>query len=609
MPETFHFLQPLWFWALLPVVLVLWLVHKPGEQNTAWRRVCDAGLLPHLLTRPGSTDSQLPLWLLGIGWLLAVIALADPVWEQQPQPVFRNEAARVVVLDLSNSMLSPDLKPSRMVRARYKVADVLNQDMDGQIGLVVFAGNAFVVTPLTSDAETIRALLNPLEPALMPSQGSRVDLGLQKAGQLLRQAGLRQGDILLVSDGYDGPRALDAAAELRQQGYRVSVLGVGTAAGAPIPVSGGGFLRDSRGEIVLPSLDQSAMQALAAAGGGSYATISNSDTDVKRLLKASAPGLDEVVASNDHSTDVWRSNGPLIILMLLPLAALAFRRGWLLMVLVTLSVTISMPQPAMALGWDDLWLRPDQQAARALQAGDPDQAARLADDPALRGTAAYQAGDYEQAVDAFTGSSGVDADYNQGNALAKLERYEEAIAAYDRALATQPGMADAEHNKAEVEKLLEKEQQKEEKSQKDQKDQQGQKDQQNEAGEQGADQQQSADGNQDDSSEQSEEQESSAAEEGEQQEGAAGEQQQSADEESAEAGQQSAPQGGEDGQEQGDQPAETAEANPLDSEEKQAAEQWLRRIPDDPGGLLRRKFLYQYRQQAQGVDTGDQQAW
>ena len=605
MPETFHFLQPLWFWALLPALLVLWLLHKPREKNTAWRRVCDAGLLPYLLTRPGSSTSQLPLWLLGTGWLLAVIALADPVWEQQPQPVFRNEAARVVVLDLSNSMLSPDLKPSRMVRARYKVADILNQNLDGQIGLVVFAGNAFVVTPLTSDVETIRALLSPLEPALMPSQGSRVDLGLQKAGHLLRQAGLRRGDILLVTDGYDGQRALDAAAELQQQGYRVSVLGVGTDAGAPIPVSGGGFLRDSRGEIVIPSLDQSALQALAAAGDGGYATISNSDADIKRLLITSAPGLDEVVASNDHSTDVWRSNGSVIILMLLPLAALAFRRGWLLMALVTISATISMPQPAMAIGWEDLWLRADQQAARALQAGDPDQAARLATDPALRGTAAYQAGDYEQAVDAFTGSSGIDADYNQGNALAKLERYEEAIAAYDRALATRPGMADAEHNKAEVERLLkqqeqQQEQQKDQKKQKDQKDQQDQQDQQR---------QQDQQGQQDEAGEQGEEQDASAAEQGEQQEEAAGEQQQAADEEGAEAEQQSAQQDGEDGTEPGDQQAETAAANPLDSEEKQAAEQWLRRIPDDPGGLLRRKFLYQYRQRAQGADADDQQAW
>jgi Ca-activated chloride channel family protein len=606
-PEAFHFLQPLWFLALVPALLLLWFLHQPAMKETAWRRVCDAGLLPHLLTRPDASASQLPLWLLGFGWLLVVIALADPVWEKQPQPVFRNEAARVVVLDLSNSMLSPDLKPSRLVRARYKVADILGQHPDGQTGLVVFAGNAFAVTPLTSDAETIRALLDPLEPALMPSQGSRVDLGLQKAGQLLRQAGLPRGEILLVTDGYNGQRAIDAAGELKQAGYRTSVLGVGTAAGAPIPVTGGGFLRDGQGEIVMPLLDQQALRALASAGGGSYATISTSDTDIQRLLLQSAPGMADVVASNDHSTDIWQSHGSLLVLLLLPLAALAFRRGWVMMLLVTVSATLSTPQPAMAVGWDDLWLRPDQQAVRALQAGDPEQAAQLADDPALRGTAAYQAEDYEQALDAFAGSTGTDADYNQGNALARLQRYEEAIAAYDRALTSKPGMADAVHNRAEVEKLLQQQQQQEQEQKEEQQQEQGDQQQGDQQGEQDESQGDRAEGEQQ-QGEQGTEQE--AGQDGEQTEQQAEQQAEGSESNKESEGEQQAEQQRADtAGEEGDQQAEAAEANPLDSEEKQAAEQWLRRIPDDPGGLLRRKFLYQYRQQSQGTVAADEQAW
>jgi Ca-activated chloride channel family protein len=590
MPESFHFQQPEWFWVLIPVLILLWLLRQSGEQSSAWRKVCDARLLPYLLDKPADSRFYLPLWLLAIGGLLAVIALADPVWEQQEQPVFRNEAARVIVLDLSNSMLSPDLKPSRLVRARYKVADILQQNLDGQTGLVVFAGDAFTVSPLTHDVDTIQALLSPLEPALMPAQGSRVDLGLQQAASLMQQAGIQQGNILLITDGFDGQRALDAAQQVSQNGYRVSVLGVGTDTGAPIPTGRGGFLRDQQGEIVVPALEQAALRKLAAAGGGDFTAISSSDHDIDYLLSRMSSQSGKGAQESGMSTTVWQSNGPWLAVLLLPLAALAFRRGWLLMLV---GGTVSAPQPALALGWDDLWLRADQQAARALQAGEPEQAAQLARDPALRGTAEYKAGNFDAALDAFATQADVDAEYNQGNALAQLQRYEDAIEAYDRALEQQPEMADALHNRAEVEKLLQ--QQKQEQQQEQQDQQQGQQDQdgdeqqgaQNEPGEQG-------------------EQEDSEAQ---QADASSAEEQADADEESQEDSQQSAE--AEEEESEGEQAAKqqaVAEAEPLDSEEQRAAEQWLRRIPDDPGGLLRRKFLYQYKQRA-GRSTSEQQAW
>ena len=138
-------------------------------------------LLPLLLDDQKTQRSRIPLWLLSLGWLLAVLALADPAWEQQPQPLRQTGTSRVIVLDLSRSMLAPDLKPSRLVRARFKVEDILAHDAEGQTGLVVFAGDAFTVSPLTRDADTIRAQLRALDPSIMPSQGSRADLGLLKA--------------------------------------------------------------------------------------------------------------------------------------------------------------------------------------------------------------------------------------------------------------------------------------------------------------------------------------------------------------------------------------------------------------------------------------------
>jgi len=653
MPESFHFLHPQWFWLLLPLPVLLWLWRDPGRAGPAWERVCDRALLPFLLVQPGGRTSRLPRWLLAAGWLLGVLALADPVWEQQPQPVFRSQEARVVVLDLSLSMLAADLAPSRLERARYKVADILRQSREGQTGLVVFAGDAFAVAPLTSDTDTILALLPPLEPALMPVQGSRVDLGLQQAAQLLQQAGLGRGEVLLVTDGFTGREALDAAGQLKAAGYRVSVLGVGTAEGAPLPDGRGGYVRDAQGTIVVPALEASDLRELAAAGGGRYVAIRTDTADIDQLLLDGAPHPGAAVENTGLQTDVWQSRGPWLVLLLLPLAALVFRRGWLLALVLLVGGGTLAPPPAMALGWDDLWLRADQQAARALQDGAPEAAAQLARDPLLRGTAEYQAGAYQQAVDTFAETSGADAHYNQGNALAQLGRYEEAIAAYDRALAAQPGMEDAEHNKALLEQLLQQQQQQQQQEQQEQQQQEQQQQEQEQQDDKQSGQQSDADdqqqqqdpgqsGQQADSADQSGAQAEQQADEASQESSGAASQQEkprsdaASDEQAGaqdeqlpeESGpgarrddhEQELPEQGETGNAQpqtddageeaaGEVADSTAVPADLDSEEQQALEQWLRRIPDDPGGLLRRKFLYQYRQRAGASPGSEQQAW
>jgi Ca-activated chloride channel family protein len=694
MPETFHFQHPEWFLLLLPLLLLWWRVRRPGVHDSPWRRLCDARLLPYLLVNRADRAGRLPAWLLAGGWLLTVIALADPVWDRQPQPVFRSQDARVVVLDLSNSMLAADLPPSRLVRARYKVADILDRSPDGQTGLVVFAGDAFTVAPLSNDTDTIRSLLQPLEPGLMPVQGSRVDLGLTQAMELLTQAGQARGDVLLITDGYTGKDALQAARTLHAAGYRLSVLGVGTAAGAPLSDGQGGYLRDASGNIVMPQLDTDALRELAAAGGGHYAGISGTDQDIRYLLADLSGSLSRESERTDLTTNTWQSRGPWLVLLLLPLAALVFRRGWLLVLVLQVGTGMGLPRPAMALGWDDLWLRPDQQAARSLQAGAPAEAAQLAKDPGLRGTGAYLSGDYEQALTAFAATGGPDGDYNQGNSLAQLGRYEEAIAAYDRALAAQPDMEDAVYNKAQIEKLLQQQQQEQQQAAGQQKQEQDQQ-QSGEQQEQGQDQQPSAE-----QQEQGQNQQPSAEQQeqgnDQPQSGSQQAQQQSAEpQEQGEGQQQEQQPGGQAGQGAQDSPSSTSdqeqasqppspdrpEAGPetpeaaaggfphseadtapenqenspasdvaaegddqdnedqqeaateqqqgvmpgeeeiqasspapaktaaLDSEEQQAAEQWLRRIPDDPGGLLRRKFLYQYRQRAGAPVSREAQAW
>ncbi len=686
MPEQFHFLQPLWLLSLIPLALLVWRLRHAATGDNPWLRIIDARLQALLLSGQNQGRNRSLLWLLGLGWLLAALALANPVWEKQPRPLYQTSAARVIVLDLSRSMFDRDLKPSRLARARFKIEDILARNEEGQTGLVVFAGDAFTVTPLTRDVDTIRALLKSLDPDLMPVQGSRADLGLQKAGELLQQAGLTNGQILLLADGVSGDKARRAAARLRKKGYRVSVIGVGADKPEPLTDAQGRLLHTRDGKLILPQLETTALKAVAEAGGGRYRNFSSSDADIKAVLD-STPLNTENPISNDMQGQDWKARGPWLVILLLPLAALAFRRGWLLSLVLLVGV-LSPPQPAMAADWVDLWQRPDQQAAKALAKKDYEQASKVANDPLQRGSAEYRRGNYTEALEAFSQAKGVTADYNRGNALAKIGRYKEAIAAYDAALKAAPNMEDALANKAAVEALLRQQKQQNRDQQNKQgqqgkqnsKDKQGQQgkqnsqdkqgqqgkqnsqDKQSQQGQQNSQDKQSQQGKQNSQDKQSQQgQQNSQDKQGQQgkqnskdkqgrqgkqnsqdKQGRQGKQnsqdknqqkngkadenqfanaanalkkkdgeKKSAAEKEAEQKQNKRRKdvGGKSQAKQPQADGQPARAESLSSEEQMAAEQWLRRIPDDPGGLLRRKFLYQYQQRAQRDGTGSHQPW
>ncbi len=650
MLESFHFIHPLWLLALLPLGLLAWQAFLPGNGDNPWRRVVDAPLLSLLMEARAPAAMRGAGWLLAIGWVLAVLALANPAWEREPQRVFQTTAGRVIVLDLSRSMNATDLAPSRLARARYRIEDVLAQSTEGQTGLVVYAGDAFTVAPLTRDANTIRALLKALDPSIMPAQGNRADLGLLKAGELLNHAGSSAGQVLLVADGVDPDNAAaaeQAAAKLRNQGYRVSVLGVGTDGGARATGVQDEVAMEGAGNPARARLDETTLRSLAKAGAGDYERISTSDDALKRLLND--PGL--IHASDATTSDVnmpfWKERGPFLVLLLLPLAALAFRRNWLLGGLLLIGLS-SPSQQVMASTWDDLWRRPDQQAASALAAGDYASASRIAKDPGRLGAAEYRLGNYQKAATSFANADGADAAYNLGNSLANLGRYQEAIAAYDKSLKEQPDNADAIANKAAIEQLLKKRQQEQKdssaaqnqaKSSPANQDAQPKQDASAKQDQGTGSQQKSTQGNASQSDGASKKNtsdkdaSSSAAGQGAQQgddrstappsDGQSGspprDDVQSAKDakpptradNSAKAGGTGAvpfreDQGKPADDRQSDRPARAASAvQAPNSEEQMAAEQWLRRIPDDPGGLLRRKFLYQYRQRAQNAQNNE----
>jgi len=454
MPPDLHLVRPLWLLALIPLALVVWRLLRRGASGDVWSSLVDAHLLPHLLVGGAARARRRSLGLLALGWLLGVVALAGPVWERLPQPVYRALAYRVIALDLSPTMNARDLTPSRLARARFKVQDLLKRAVEGQTALLAYGSEPYVVSPLTTDSATIAAQVPSLETSLLPVSGDRrADLALAKAGELLRQGGASNGEVILVTDGLDHPAAaLQAARELRREGFSLSVLGVGTSKGAPVPGADGGFLKGASGAILMPKLDRDALAALARAGGGRYVGLTPDDRDVRALIPPEHLHQMRQAKPQDTRSDQWREEGPWLLLALLPIAALGFRRGWLSPLLLLLA--LSPPRPAQALGWNDLWLRPDQQAAGLMAAGKPADASREFKRPDWRAAAHYQAGDYKQALAALDAVGARASDYNRGNTLARMGRLKDALAAYDRALAGNPEDADARFNRDLVSRLL-----------------------------------------------------------------------------------------------------------------------------------------------------------
>lgn len=440
----FEFLRPGWL-LLGPVGIaaIVWLWRRSSGTST-WRRYGDAQLLDRVLVPLGGSGWQ--GWaLLSLGVALAAVALAGPSWERALTSSLRPAHTRVVVLDLSRSMDAQDATPSRLGVAIDKVREILERSQGLQVGMVVFAGAAFPLAPLTTDARTLIHYLDILETSVIPVQGSRPDLGLETAGEILRKGGALTGEVILISDGYRGHRVYDSAVTLFAAGFPVSVIGVGTEKGTTIPALGGIPLRDLAGDIVVVPTYFAQLEEIARAGGGRFSRATDDNDDLDRVLMA--PELwENSVDDPDRRLSVPRDGGPWVVLLLIPLAAFAFRRGWLLV--VPLAVSLSMVPAPVEAAWYD-WLRgADYRAKQALLAGDAEKAARIANDPLLAGAAYYRLGEYGLAAAAFAQSASAIGYYNQGNALAKLGRLREAVAVYDQALALDPGLADARLNQA-----------------------------------------------------------------------------------------------------------------------------------------------------------------
>ena len=582
--QDFHFLRPMWLLAAIPAILLVGVMWRVNSNVTAWDKAIDKNLLPFLLDRSKNAAQRTPLLMLLFAWILSTLSMAGPVWEELPQPVQKREDALVIVLDLSLSMFAPDHNPSRLDLAKRKLRDILALREEGQTALVVYAGDAHTVTPLTDDVVTIDALVPSLSPNIMPLFGSDPIPAIDMAISLLDDIESSDGRILLITDGISGfDQEQLITDQMRDTGYELLVMGVGTEEGAPIRTSDGSFLTDQNGAMVVPTLNRNVLQSLVNRVDGRYHDIQLSDADLAYLLTENTLLDNEELTEVEEEFDVWNEAGPYLLLLVLPLCALSFRKGWLFTTFLAFVINLHLPSKnAMAFEWIDLWKTKDQQAAEAFANENHELAASLFEQTGWRGAANYRAKNYESAIASFSTADTADGHYNRGNALALAGNLPEAIGAYDIAISRDPEHSDAIYNKEIVEQLLEEQE-----------------------SEQGENQEGENQENQSEQNSQSESQEQNQNSENQDQESQEGNEEQQQNEQQNEAPEE------QESSESNSEQNTPSESSNEEFEDQQALEQWLRRIEDDPGELLRRKFRYQYRQRqlngtANSIQNGGQ---
>ncbi|WP_296249560.1 VWA domain-containing protein [Pseudomonas sp. UBA4194] len=573
-----YWFRPGWLLALPVLAWLLWRLWHRQKRAGRWQLLLPPAFHGVLLSGGSGRASKLPWVVLGLGWLLAVLALLGPSWQRLEQAGHTPIDPLVVVVELTPEMLATDVAPNRLEQARRKLLDLLEIRRDAQTAIVVYAGSAHVLVPLSDDLGTSRNLLEALKPSIMPLVGQRADLGVRRALTLLDQAGQGQGRILLMTSQLDDAERQGIAKRLESQSPQLLILGIGTRDGAPVKQENGEFLKDAQGGILLPRLDSAALRQFAGSVGGLYRQARMDDLDLRNLGLLDGP---RSLRDNGKTVqlDSWADQGYWLLLPLLLLAAVAGRRGWLFCLPLLL---LGAPQPSYALDFEDLWLRPDQQGQRLLEQQRPAQAARRFTDPQWQGTALYEAGDYAGAARKFAQGNSASDHYNRGNALARSGELEAALDAYDQALEQQPDLAPALKNRALVEQLIRQGAGNPAQGT-PQSDQDKPPDQNtirhNAQSEAGGD---PAQANEQSASNPQQQGQDATANASPEQTGQASTGQ-PADNEPPTDEQTTRP------------PQRPADAN-LNAEQRQALEQWLRQIPDDPSELLRRKFWYEQQQ-------------
>ncbi|PMK03389.1 VWA domain-containing protein [Vibrio sp. 10N.261.55.A7] len=474
--SSFTFLYPFWLLALVPTIgLIVWLSKNNQHASLVAPHLAKAIGLESMPRRKGF------IYFIGASLICAVIALSGPSFYSSERPVYGNSGGRVVVMDMSFSMYATDIKPNRLTQARYKVTDLLKAWQEGNTGLIAYAGDAYTVSPMTTDNQTLLNLLPNLSPDIMPYPGADAAAGVQLAIEMMTNSGLNQGDVILVADDMDDSEKNAIRDLLDNTQWRLTLLAIATPSGAPIRLSDGTLLRDNNGTTVIAQSNFSNMKSLARSQDGLFTAVQADSKDVELITAYTTQIVTDAESMQQQKLEERVNSGFWLLPFLLIPAVMLFRRGVIFSV-ATLSFVLLQPNYVNASANENQnahtsvnsspWQTSDQHAKALYDAKEYQQAADAFINKEWQGVAHYQAGNFQAAIESLEGVEGERAQYNRANAQAQNGDFEQAISNYTKLIEQGHYVKEATEN-LEIVKQAQQQQQQQQQQQDDGDDQSG----------------------------------------------------------------------------------------------------------------------------------------
>ncbi len=434
--EHFHFLRPEWFWAFIPVAVVVVLIIFTAREDKKWKKVIAPALQSFMFTKEKQSSLTFPLiaFLLIAG--IAILSLTGPSWSKEEVPGAKSEAVLLIAVDCSLSMMAEDIQPNRLERAKFKIRDLLDANPGSKVSLFAYSGTAHTVVPVCSDYRIITHHLQSLSPGIMPVQGTNLNMLLEMADSVLNRVEA-PNTLLLVTDAIDEEQAQLLKEFVQDSKNSIEILAMATQQGAQIPQNENKDpVTDANGNIVISRLDPQILFDLQKTDGINVNSLTLDNSDMELIANKVRKNL-SYQADDEQSEEQWKDMGFLLLILLVILVPFWFRKGWMIRY-AWIPVMLILSSCSDSTKWKDLWYTKDYQAQQLYNDTNFEEAGNTFESPVHRGVSYYKAGNYDAAAQAFEKDSSANSLYNLSLAYTQLGRYDDALKAIELAAEMDP---------------------------------------------------------------------------------------------------------------------------------------------------------------------------